>query len=199
MRLLYCKCVLYCMLWLIMQFPCNLLRVFAMQFACLVIIKLHCKILPRHNCRKWCAIRDGAVKPGFCCFPRKNASSATRMRTPAKTASHDEMTRTAWKYSAYGMVRSLSISLPRADHTWHTMFYINYQSVGEKAKSFSTGHLGLVAGRRLDDSRLLIALRGRRQRRGACIEMCTSSDDCLTGEVCMSNGCGHVCGKKARM
>ena len=28
---------------------------------------------------------------------------------------------------------------------------------------------------------------------GICVEECSSDDDCRRGELCCSNGCGHIC------
>lgn len=28
---------------------------------------------------------------------------------------------------------------------------------------------------------------------GICVELCSFDDDCSSGQVCCSNGCGHVC------
>lgn len=28
---------------------------------------------------------------------------------------------------------------------------------------------------------------------GLCLEMCAGDDDCASGELCCSNGCGHAC------
>ncbi|OQV14845.1 hypothetical protein BV898_10993 [Hypsibius exemplaris] len=62
------------------------------------------------------------------------------------------------------------------------------------------GHLsglGIYAGSLYDDSRLLTALLSqRRHRRGSCVRMCDTSDECSAGQVCVSNGCGHVCAKR---